>query len=108
MTLLVVLLSLAALAGWGYQRYVGLVQRQVEIADASARLDASNRARLELVANLLHGSAGELPPAVSVTALETAHDLVAQLLEHRIRQRLLDDLLEPHHSLRSGHARAAL
>ncbi len=77
MTLLVVLLSLAALAGWGYQRYVGLVQRQVEIADASARLDASNRARLELVANLLHGSAGKLTPAVSVTAVETAHDLVA-------------------------------
>ncbi len=75
--LLVVLLSVSALAGWGYQRYVGLVQRQVEIADAGARLDASNRARLELVANLLHGSAGELPPAVSVTALETAHDLVA-------------------------------
>ncbi len=75
--MLVVVLSLSALVGWGYQRYVGLVQRQVEIADASARLDASNRTRLQLVANLLHGSAGKLTPGVSVAELEKAHDLVA-------------------------------
>ncbi len=75
--MLVVVLSLSALVGWGYQRYVGLVQRQVEIADASARLDASNRTRLQLVANLLHGSAVKLTPGVSVTELEKAHDLVA-------------------------------